>query len=183
MRLLVKRALDDAAVWHQSQQRKYPHVAVPYISHSAGVVFILGRHQFDDEVVAAGALHDVIEDCGVTYEKLEGIFGMRVAELVRAVSEEDKTLSWEVRKADYLDRIAQSSWDAQAIAVADKIDNFLSIAVCARDHGNPWTMFRRGRAAQLAHFSAFMRIAESVRPHALIDELRDAFGEVETIEG
>jgi (p)ppGpp synthase/HD superfamily hydrolase len=183
MRLLVKRALDDAAVWHRSQKRKYPHVEVPYISHAAGVVFVLGRHQFDDEVVAAGALHDVVEDCAVSYETLERTFGVRVADLVRAVSEPDKTLSWEARKADYLARFAQSPWDAQAIAIADKIDNFLSIAVCARDHGNPWTMFRRGRSTQLAYFSKFMRIAESVRPHPIIEELCDAFREVEVIEG
>jgi len=183
MQLLVKRALDDAAVWHRSQQRKYPHVAVPYVSHVAGVVFILGRHGFDDEVVAAGALHDVIEDCGVTHEQLEGIFGTRVADLVRAVSERDKTLSWEARKSDYLERFAGLPWDAQAVAVADKIDNFLSIAVCARDHGNPWTMFRRGRESQLAYFSAFIRIADTLRPHDLIEELRDAFSQIEKIEG
>ncbi len=183
MQLLVKRALDGAAVWHRSQNRKYPHVEVPYISHSAGVVFVLGRHQFDDEVVAAGALHDVMEDCGVTYETLEDSFGPRVADLVRAVSEPDKTVSWEARKADYLDRFAHAAWDAQAIAVADKIDNFLSIAVCARDHGNPWTMFRRGRTTQLAYFSQFIRHAEAARSHPLIDELRDAFRAVAILEG
>jgi (p)ppGpp synthase/HD superfamily hydrolase len=183
MRILVKRALDDAAVWHRYQLRKYPNVSVPYVSHAAGVVYSLARHQFDDEVVAAGALHDVIEDCGVTREQLATAFGARVADLVVAVSEHDKTLPWEARKAAYLDRFAQSTWDAQAIAVADKVDNLLSIAVCSRDHGNPWTMFKRGRDAQLTYFAAFMRIAETLRPHALIDELRSAFDDVNVIDG
>ena len=32
MSLLLKRALDQAAVWHHKQQRKYPSVEVPYVS-------------------------------------------------------------------------------------------------------------------------------------------------------
>jgi hypothetical protein len=34
MNLLVKRALDHAAVWHRDQKRKYPGVEVPYVSHA-----------------------------------------------------------------------------------------------------------------------------------------------------
>jgi (p)ppGpp synthase/HD superfamily hydrolase len=81
--LLLKRALDQAAVWHSGQLRKYPSVSVPYVSHVAGVVAILARHGFDAEVQAAGALHDVLEDCGVTPEQLSEMFGPRVCELVR----------------------------------------------------------------------------------------------------
>jgi (p)ppGpp synthase/HD superfamily hydrolase len=62
---VIKSAFDWAAVWHQGQHRKYPGVQVPYMSHVAGVAAILSRHGFDDEVVAAGALHDVIEDCKI----------------------------------------------------------------------------------------------------------------------
>lgn len=181
MQLLVKRALDHAAVWHRSQLRKYPRGDVPYISHSAGVAVILGRHLFDDEIVAAGVLHDVMEDCGVSYDSLLGLFGQRVADLVRAVTEADKTLSWETRKREYLDQLSRSPWDAQAIAIADKLDNFESIAVCSREHGNPWAMFRRGRGAQVAYFEEFLRIAENRAPHPLVDELREAFREIKDI--
>ena len=92
MGLLLKRALDEAAVWHRSQRRKYPDVDVPYMSHLAGVAVTLGRHGFDDEVVAAGVLHDAIEDCGVTFEALSSSFGARVATLVLACTEVDKAL-------------------------------------------------------------------------------------------
>ena len=71
---LLKRALDHAAVWHREQKRKYPGIDVPYVSHLAGVAIILARHGFDEDVVAAGALHDCIEDAGVTYEALAGLF-------------------------------------------------------------------------------------------------------------
>ena len=44
--LLLKRALDQAAVLHADQVRKYPGVRVPYMSHLAGVVSILARQVF-----------------------------------------------------------------------------------------------------------------------------------------
>lgn len=167
---LLKRAFDRAAVLHQGQSRKYPGVSVPYVSHVAGVVSVLARHQFDEEVLAAGALHDVIEDCGATSESLEQEFGARVAALVRHVSESDKSLSWEERKHAYIENFGRKPWDAQAISLADKIDNFLSILVCAADHGNPWPMFKRGREAQLERFDALAEKASVLPSHKLIDE-------------
>src|SRR5579863_1815673 len=116
---LLKRALDQAAVWHRDQKRKYPDADVPYVSHVAGVVAILARHGFDDEVLAAGALHDVLEDCGVSHEELAHRFGDRVADLVRGVSEADKSLPWEDRKRLYLEQFARAPWEAQAISIAD----------------------------------------------------------------
>lgn len=167
---LLKRALDHAAVWHREQKRKYPGVEVPYVSHPAGVALVLARHGFGDEVIAAGALHDVIEDCGVTHEELTRLFGEHVADLVRAVSEPDKSLPWEERKRRYVERFAQEPWEAQAIGIADKIDNFASIVVCAREHGDPWAMFKRGRDAQMERFEALARIVARLGGHAICRE-------------
>jgi len=164
---LLKRALDHAAVWHRDQKRKYPVVEVPYVSHIAGVVAVLARHGFDDEVLAAGALHDVVEDCGITRHELTRLFGGRVADLVHAVSEEDKSLPWAERKTRYLLRFEQSPPDAQAIAVADKIDNFASIAVCAGEHGDPWSMFKHGQDPQMQYFEAFARAVAALEPRRL----------------
>lgn len=172
MGLLLKRALDNAAVWHSGQRRKYPGVEVPYVSHLAGVAAILSRHGFDEEVVAAGALHDCMEDQGVTHAQLVELFGPRVADLVRDVTEPDKSLPWEERKTAYLARFPGKPWDAQAITLADKIDNFLSIVVCARQYGDPWPMFRRGREAQLWRFAALEALLPALDPHPLIDEYR-----------
>jgi (p)ppGpp synthase/HD superfamily hydrolase len=140
------------------------------MSHLAGVAVTLARHGFDDEVVAAGALHDVIEDQGVTREELAGRFGERVAVLVWHVTEHDKSQPWEERKRRYLAAFPGKPWEAQAITLADKIDNFRSIGVCARLHGDPWAMFRRGRAQQIARFEALLAAALRLPPHALIDE-------------
>lgn len=167
---LLKHALDCAAVWHRDQRRKYPGADVPYMSHLAGVAVILSAHGFDDEVVAAGALHDCIEDAGVTHDQLARTFGPRVAGLVRDVSEPDKSLSWEVRKEAALAAFEASSWEAQAISLADKIDNVWSIAVCAARHGDPWSMFKRGRAQKESQLRRLLDAARRLPPHPLVDE-------------
>jgi (p)ppGpp synthase/HD superfamily hydrolase len=172
---LLKRALDQAAVWHRDQKRKYPGVDVPYVSHVAGVTAILARHGFDDDVLAAGALHDVLEDCGVTHAELARLFGARVADLVRVVSEEDKSLPWEERKEKYLERFARAEWDAQAIGIADKVDNFASIVVCAREHGDPWSMLKRDRETQMRRFDAFARVVAALPDHPLCIEFATTF--------
>jgi len=179
--LLVKLALDSAAVWHKDQQRKYPNTVVPYMSHVAGVAAILARHGFRDEVVAAGALHDVMEDCGVSHAELASKFGEAVADLVRHVSEEDKSLGWEDRKRLYLEHFTKKPWEAQAITLADKIDNFQSIMVCAAHHGDPWAMFKRGKDAQIARFRELLERARALPSHALIDEYASAFEAVEKV--
>lgn len=178
---LLKLAFDWAAVWHAGQTRKYPNAVVPYMSHVAGVAAILSRHGFAPEVVAAGALHDVLEDCGVGYDDLVSKFGVVVADLVRHVSEEDKSLSWEERKKRYVEHFADEPWEAQAITLADKIDNFQSIVVCARTFGDPWPMFKRGKDAQLERFRALHEAAKKLPPHPLIDEYAGALSEVEVV--
>ncbi len=175
---LLKSALDAAAVWHKNQYRKYPVVLVPYMSHVAGVAATLARHGFAEEVVAAGALHDVIEDCGVTHAELVKRFGERVADLVRDVSEQDKSLSWEDRKRLYLEHFSQKPWEAQAITLADKIDNFESIVVCALTHGDPWKMFKRGRDVQIARFEELAERAARLPAHPLIEEYQRALASV-----
>lgn len=170
MSLLLKRALDQAAVWHRDQKRKYPGVEVPYMSHLAGVAILLARHGFDDEVVAAGALHDCMEDCGVTAHQIAELFSERVARLVTSVSETDKSLPWEERKQRYLEQFSKNPWESQAITISDKIDNFQSIIVCKQIHGDPWAMFKRGRESQMWRFNQLQERLHALPPHALISE-------------
>lgn len=170
MGLLLKRALDQASVWHKSQLRKYPGVEVPYVSHVAGVAATLSRHRFAEEVVAAGVLHDTIEDCGITKAELAALFGPYVADLVEAVTENDRTLPWEERKRLYIEHFAHKPWEAQAISIADKIDNFESIVTCAEHHGDPWPLFKRGRDEQLARFDQLATKLVDLSPHPIIDE-------------
>lgn len=178
---LLKLALDWAAIWHKGQKRKYPGVDVPYISHVAGVASILSRHGFRDAVVAAGALHDVIEDCGVTHEELAKKFNVEVADLVRDVSEADKSATWEERKRAYLEHFSVKSWEAQAITLADKIDNFQSIITCKESFGEPWGMFKRGKAEQVARFRELLVRARTLPPHPIVEEYAETLSALEAV--
>src|SRR3989344_903181 len=120
----IDKAISFAVKAHKDQFRK-TDPSLPYIYHPISVGFILLRAGFSDEVVIAGILHDVIEDCGVTAEKLESEFGEKVTFLVKSVSE-NKEDSWEKRKQDYSDKITRSSSEVKAISAADKIHNIYS---------------------------------------------------------
>jgi (p)ppGpp synthase/HD superfamily hydrolase len=181
MGILLKRALDQAVLWHRDQLRKYPGVEVPYASHLAGVTVILARHGFAEEVLAAAALHDAVEDTAATLEDLAALFGQRVATLVGHVTEHDKSLPWEERKRQYLEHFVVKPWDAQAITLADKIDNLQSIVVCRRHHGDPWAQFKRGREAQLERFDRLAEAARRLPPHPLIEEYVVALESVRSI--
>lgn len=58
----------------------------PYIVHPVDVAYRIARAGAGRALIASGLLHDVIEDCGVTYFDLANLFGRRVAELVCKVT-------------------------------------------------------------------------------------------------
>ena len=67
----------------------------PMIIHPISVGMLLEEYGYDDTVVAAGYLHDVVEDTNYTIEDIKKEFGEEVASLVMGASEPDKSLSWE----------------------------------------------------------------------------------------
>jgi (p)ppGpp synthase/HD superfamily hydrolase len=181
MSLVLKRALDQAAIWHRDQRRKYPGADVPYLSHLAGVTIVLARHGFAEDVLVAGALHDAVEDTEATLADIERLFGRNVATLVEHCTEQDRSLPWEIRKQQYIDRFPHGPWEAQAISLADKIDNLESIVVCAREYGDPWAQFKRGRVEQIARYTALRDAALRLPAHPLVDEYVAALADVERL--
>lgn len=97
----------------------------PYFTHLEAVAEALSRHGFGPEVVAAGYLHDHLEDLPSrwTKERIAEEFTPRTAELVNWVTQKDKSLSWEERNARYAERLAQAPDEALAISAADKLSN------------------------------------------------------------
>ena len=87
----------------------------------------------DQELLAAAALHDVVEDTPCTEEDIRAEFGDRIASLVAAesdtfeegVSEED---SWHSRKRAAIERLARAPHDAKIVALGDKLSNMRAIA-------------------------------------------------------
>ncbi len=80
---LVRRAYDFAVHAHDGQKRL---TGEPYVVHPLAVADILTDVQTDYSSVAAGLLHDTIEDCGVTREELAETFNTEIARLVEGVT-------------------------------------------------------------------------------------------------
>lgn len=110
---------------HQKQKRKGKDI--PYITHPLTVGIILARVGAHEDVVAAGILHDTIEDSTdekkVTREMLAERFGENVAVLVESVTETDRSLSWEQCKQEAVEHIGTFSQDSVLVKSADVLSN------------------------------------------------------------
>ncbi len=111
---------------YQKQKRKGKDV--PYITHPLTVGLILAKAGANEDVIIAGILHDAIEDSIEAKKPLmptliEERFGKEVFDLVMSVTEQDKDLSWEVRKAEALEHIKSFSYDSLMLKSADLVSN------------------------------------------------------------
>ena len=80
---MIEKAYKVAAEAHKDQKRKSGE---PYIIHPLCVAIILADLEMDKETIAAGLLHDVVEDTVMTLDELTKEFGPEVAFLVDGVT-------------------------------------------------------------------------------------------------
>ena len=127
---LIDRAITFAVKAHQGMERKGK--GFPYIVHPMEAVCIVATMTNDQELLAAAALHDVIEDTDTTADDLKKEFGERVAMLVEAESDDktggSKADTWHQRKQDTLDRLRNADLDIKIVALGDKLSNMRAIA-------------------------------------------------------
>ena len=142
---VLDRAILFAVKAHSGTERRGK--GYPYIVHPMEAVEIVATMTKDQELLAAAALHDTVEDTGVTVDQIREEFGDRVAELVASesdemptgVSEED---SWHARKQAAIDRLARASHDAKMVALGDKLSNMRAIARDYAVQGDAlWNLF------------------------------------------
>lgn len=81
--MLIQRAFDYANKHHEGQFRKSGE---PYINHLLNVGYILATLRVGPSTIAAGMLHDVIEDCNVSFEQLSKDFDTEIATIVESVT-------------------------------------------------------------------------------------------------
>lgn len=130
---LLHEALRYAVEKHDGQDRK--GTERPYAVHPVAVGRTLERYGFDDEITAAGFLHDTVEDTEATIEDIEERFGEDVASLVDGASEHDKDAPWIERKRHTLSYLEEADEDVVAVTCADKLDNVRSMQDGYRQHG------------------------------------------------
>jgi len=131
---LISEAAELAARRHNGMARK-GRGSEPYISHLAEVANLLATATdgADAELVAAGWLHDVIEDTDTTREELVQKFSDRVASLVVECTDDMSPPKAERRRLQVVDAPHKSP-GAKLIKIADKISN-----IGARIHSDPTT--------------------------------------------
>ncbi len=167
---IVMRALELAATWHANQLRKHPVEKIPYIVHPAGVAILLERCGADDETIAAGVLHDVLEDCDVTIEELARATTVRVAKLVAETTEE-KGLDWETRKSKHRARLPEISREGLLILAADHVHNLHALVGLLKLSSDTWSMFHSGRDQRIAHEElVFAHLKHRLGRHPLVLE-------------
>jgi len=180
---LLDRAIVFAVRAHAGTERRGK--GFPYIVHPLEAVEIVATMTPDQELLAAAALHDTVEDTDVTTEQIRSEFGDRIASLVAAesdsvvegVSEEE---SWHDRKQAAIDRLAKASHDAKIVALGDKLSNMRAIARDYAAQGDKlWNLFHvkdpqehawhyRGLAASLSELNDTFAYQEFER---LIDQV------------
>ncbi len=129
---LVSEAADLAARRHNGLARQ-GRGNEPYINHLAEVANLLAlvTDGAAAELVAAGWLHDTVEDTETTRDELVQKFGARVADLVVEVTD-DMSLPKRERRQRQIEDARHKSAGAKLIKIADKISN-----VRARIHSDP----------------------------------------------
>ena len=142
---LLDRAIIFAVRAHAGTERRGK--GFPYIVHPMEAVEIVATMTPDQELLAAAALHDTVEDTDVTVEQIRAEFGDRIASLV--ASESDIVLdgcsveeSWHARKQAAIDQLARASHDAKIVALGDKLSNMRAIARDYAQQGDAlWNLF------------------------------------------
>ncbi|MGD0612519.1 MAG: bifunctional (p)ppGpp synthetase/guanosine-3',5'-bis(diphosphate) 3'-pyrophosphohydrolase [Anaerolineales bacterium] len=107
-RELIRRAYRIAEQAHEGQKRASGD---PYINHGLAVAAILAEYSMPADVIAAGLLHDTIEDTAVTYTDLKRDFGESVANLVQGVT-----------KLTELPRVSRGEHREEALRKTDEVD-------------------------------------------------------------
>lgn len=141
------KAREFAVKAHMGQLRKNEKDK-PMIMHPISVGNLLEEYGYDDNVIAAGYLHDVVEDTEYILEDIEKYFGSDVASLVGG-NTEDKSLSWEERKQHTIDELKTLPFRNKVIVCADKINNLEDLMLKFQKTGvRDFSAFNRGEEKQ-----------------------------------
>lgn len=119
--VLLTNAYEFCARAHAGMVRKSG--GDPYLNHPVRVASALWYANCDDAVVAAGFLHDVVEDTSYTLTDIVERFDEEVMELVDALTEDKTIADYEHRKSEHLQKVLRADPRAGLIKTADILMN------------------------------------------------------------
>ena len=163
---LVSEAIAFAVKAHDGMRRKKSEV--PYILHPMEAAVIVGTMSEDQCLIAAAALHDVVEDAGVSIEEIEERFGGRVRELVASETEDKRADlppadTWRIRKEETLS-VLKNTEDLGVLMVwmGDKLANMRAIYRDWKVEGDAmWQRFNQKDPEEQAwYYRSIVRLTE-----------------------
>ncbi|MEX2053998.1 MAG: HD domain-containing protein [Candidatus Colwellbacteria bacterium] len=176
---LIEKATRIATVAHKKQIRKGD--GLPYIVHPFMVAMKLSEYGFPKEVIAAGLLHDVIEDTDYPEEKLRKEVGDGVVEIVLTVSK-DESLKWDEMNSKYVEVVRRGSDGAKAVAAADKIHNLSSLLIAYEDQGpSLWGKFNGGKEKKEKHYREVLDALKEAWEHPILAEFEELLGKLRNL--
>ena len=154
---LVSEAVEFAVKAHDGMRRKKSDA--PYILHPLEAAVIVGTMTDDQSLIAAAALHDVVEDAEITIDEIEARFGKRVRELVESETEDKRadlppSDTWRIRKEESLS-VLRNTDDIGVLMVwiGDKLANMRSIYRDFKVEGEAmWQRFNQKNAKEQAWY-------------------------------
>lgn len=169
---------------HSGQTRKRQDT--PYILHPLEAVAIVGTMTGDPETLAAAALHDTVEDAGVTPEEITEKFGKRVALLVMTETENKREelppdQTWQLRKEETLIMLEHTKdMSVKMMWLGDKLSNMRSFCRLYRREGDGmWKYFNQKDPAMQAWY--YRTIAACLRDLKDYDAYREYVDLVNTV--
>ena len=149
----TRAAISYAQRCHAGQRRAVD--GADFIEHPLEVATLLYQADAPDHVIAAGVLHDVLENTDVDPVRLGRRFGKPVAALVLAVTEDNRIPEYEERKAALRKQVATADEAALMLFAADKLSKVRELS----DAGV------RTPKRRIAHYIDSLELLRSRRPH------------------
>lgn len=141
---------------HKGMKRKGKEL--PFTYHLELVNKILKTLTDDDNILAAGWLHDVIEDTPITVTELKKEFNPKVCYYVD-LETEDKSLPWKDRKLKQIEELRRNNFEVALIAYADKMANMTEMFDDYKIIKDElWQRFNRGKEKQYWYYLEFYKI-------------------------
>jgi GTP diphosphokinase / guanosine-3',5'-bis(diphosphate) 3'-diphosphatase len=150
---LIRKAYEFSDRVHAGQLRE---TGDHYIEHCLEVAFILAEQHMDSTTIAAGLLHDVVEDTQVTIEEIQKEFGDEIAHMVNGLTKLSNLTykSTTEKQVDYFRKMILSmSEDIRVIIIklADRLHNMSTIDPLPLDRKQPIAIETREIYAPIAH--------------------------------
>ena len=185
---LVTEAIIFAAKAHDGMRRRKSEV--PYVVHPLEVAAIVGTMTDKQEVIAAGLLHDVVEDAGIAMEEIGERFGERVMELVASETENKREdlppeETWRIRKEESIQKLSQTDdIDVLILWIGDKLSNIRAIYRDFLIEGNAlWNKFHQSDTkAQAWYYRSILKYTERLSGTAAWNEYKTIVEEIFGLE-